>query len=236
MGIGMKTSTRLCSVRFAITLVTALAATACGGGGGGGGSGDGGSDSADGVRVLHGSIDAAPVDVVSSVSSSAVVSQAVFAGSKGYRSLRSGAQVLSLTRALNPGDVIASFNESITKGGRYSILLYGDGETFGLRTRLIVDEVPASISGVAVRVVNGVTGAATLAVSISGGGSESVGFGQNSQYIETSAGAVTISTARAADGRAVSSLTRTLEAGHAYTVLVAGEIGYYVKSVLFTDK
>lgn len=236
MGMYMKTMTRVCSIRFAVVLAATLSATACGGGGGGGGSGDGGSDSADGVRVFHGSIDAAPVDVISSVSSSAVVSQAVFAGSKGYRSLRAGEQVLSLTRALNSGDVIASFSENIAKGGRYSILLYGDGETFGLRTRLIVDEVPMSVSGAAVRVVNGVTGAASLNVSISGGASEKVGFGQNSEYIETSAGDVTISTSRAADGRAVSSVTRTLEAGRAYTVLVAGEIGYYVKSVLFTDK
>lgn len=230
----MKTTTLVCAFRFAIALTAALSATSCGGGGGG--SGDGGSDSADGVRVLHGSIDAAPVDVISSVASSAVVSQAVFAGSKGYRSVPSGAQVLSVTRALNSGDVIASFNETIAKGGRYSILLYGDGETFGLRTRLIVDEVPASISGVAVRVVNGVTGAASLTVSVSGGGSEQVGFGQNSKYIETSAGDVTIAASRAADGRPVSSLTRTLQAGRAYTVLVAGEIGYYVKSELFTDK
>jgi len=232
----MKTTVTTFALRFVMALAISLVATACGGGGGGGESGDGGSDSADGVRVLHGSIDAAPVDVISSVASSAVVSQAVFAGAKGYRSLRPGEQVLSLTRALNSGDVIASFNQNIAKGGRYSILLYGDGETFGLRTRLIVDEVPASISGAAVRVVNGVTGAASLNVSISGGGSEQVGFGQNSQYIETSAGDVTISTSRAADGRVVSSVTRTLQAGRAYTVLVAGEVGYYVKSVLFTDK
>ena len=232
----MKTTVTSFALRFVMTLAISLVATACGGGGGGGGSGDGGSDSADGVRVLHGSIDAAPVDVISSAASSAVVSQAVFAGAKGYRSLRSGEQVLSLTRALNPGDVIASFNQNIAKGGRYSILLYGDGETFGLRTRLIVDEVPASISGASVRVVNGVTGAASLNVSISGGGSEQIGFGQNSRYIETSAGDVTISTSRAADGRVVSSVTPTLQAGRAYTVLVAGEVGYYVKSVLFTDK
>lgn len=232
----MKKTDQSSSFRLIAVTVLAFAFTACGGGGGGGGSSDGGSDSADGVRVLHGSIDAAPVDVISSAASSAVVSQATFAGTKGYRSLSSGDQVLSLTRALNTGDVISSFNANIEKGGRYSILLYGDGDTFGLRTRLIVDEVPTDIAGAAVRVVNGVTGAAAINVSISGGGSEQVGFGQNSSYMEASPGDVTITTSRAADGQSVSSVTRTLQAGHSYTVLVAGEIGYYVKSVLFTDK
>lgn len=232
----MKKRDQARSVCLMVATVLAFTFTACGGGGGGGGSGDGGSDSADGVRVLHGSIDAAPVDVISSTASSAVVSQATFAGAKGYRSLRSGDQVLSLTRALNSGDVLASFNASIEKGGRYSILLYGDGDTFGLRTRLIIDEVPNDIAGAAVRVVNGVTGAAAISVSISGGGSEQVGFGQNSGYIQTSAGEVTITTSRAADGQRVSSVTRVLQSGRAYTVLVAGEVGYYVKSVLFTDK
>ncbi|MEY4700267.1 MAG: hypothetical protein RL326_454 [Pseudomonadota bacterium] len=232
----MKKRDQARSVCLMVATVLAFTFTACGGGGGGGGSGDGGSDSADGVRVLHGSIDAAPVDVISSTASSAVVSQATFAGAKGYRSLRSGDQVLSLTRALNSGDVLASFNASIEKGGRYSILLYGDGDTFGLRSRLIIDEVPNDIAGAAVRVVNGVTGAAAISVSISGGGSEQVGFGQNSGYIQTSAGEVTITTSRAADGQRVSSVTRVLQSGRAYTVLVAGEVGYYVKSVLFTDK
>jgi hypothetical protein len=137
---------------------------------------------------------------------------------------------------MNSGDVISSFNASIEKGGKYSILLYGDGETFGLRSRLIVDEVPKDIAGTAVRVVNGVTGAAAINVSVSGGGGEQVGFGQNSSYIEAGAGKVTITTSRAADGQRVSSITSTLQAGRAYTVLVAGEVGYYVKSVLFTDK
>ncbi len=232
----MKTNVRKYFFRCVIAVVVAVSSSACGGGGGGGGSGDGGSNSSDGVRVLHGSIDVAPVDVISSAGSGAVVSQAVFAGSKGYRSLGSGEQILSLTRSLNSGDVIASFNESIAKGGRYSILLYGDEETFGVRTRFIVDEIPASISGAAVRVVNGVTGAASLTVSVSGVAPQRVGFGQNSEYIETSAGEVTISTSRAADGQRVSSISRTLQAGRAYTVLVAGEIGYYVKSVLYTDK
>jgi hypothetical protein len=234
----MNTVSQMRSVRLMAATVLVSALTACGGGGGGGGGGssDGGSDSADGVRVLHGSIDAAPVDVISSAASSAIVTQATFAGSKGYRSLGSGDQVLSLTRAMNSGDVISSFSANIEKGGKYSILLYGDGETFGLRSRLIVDEVPKDIAGAVVRVVNGVTGAAALTVSVSGGGSEQVGFGQNSSYIGAGAGEVTITTSRAADGQRVSSITRTLQAGRAYTVLVAGEVGYYVKSVLFTDK
>lgn len=138
---------------------------ACGGGGGGGG---GGSTGGTGVRVLHGSIDSVPVDVVSSSSSSVVVSQAMFGLADSYKSLRSGAQILSLTKAFNTSQVVDSFSVDYAAGARYSILLYGDHGAFGVRTALIPDEFPASFDGSLVRVVDGMTGASALTVTASG--------------------------------------------------------------------
>ncbi len=223
---------------FCLSLACA-ALTACGGGGGGGGSSTGsggGSDSSYGVRVLHASVDAAPVDVISSSGSSALVSQQFFAGDKGYRSLPEGSQVLSLTRTLNPADVLASFSVDAGSASRYSILFYGDLQNLGLRTRLIEDEGPEDISGAAIRVVNGVAGAATLQVSITSADSQLVGFGQNSEYITTSAGELHIAAKRAADSSPAGSLVVNAQTGRAYTVLFAGEAGFYTKAVLFTDR
>lgn len=221
----------LCCVCVLCSLVLA----ACGGGGGSSTGGDGGSD-AYGVRVLHAAIDGSPVDVRSSLRTEPVLLQAVFAGTKGYRSIPSGEQTLALTKPFSSTDVVASFNTSVGSGDRYSILLYGDNLTFGLRARLITDDVPASINGAAVRVVNGVTGASSLVVTVDPGHVTQVGFGENSDYIQTAAGSVHIGAVRSSDGNVVVSTNQTLEEGHAYTLLIAGQIGYYVRSSIFVDK
>jgi hypothetical protein len=44
-----------------------------------------------------------------------------------------------------------------------------------------------------------------------------------------------VSTSRIADGQPASSNVLVAEQGKAYTVLVAGEIGYYSKGVIYTD-
>jgi hypothetical protein len=210
----------------------------CGGGGGGGGAavGDRGNDSSYGVRVFHAAIDAAPVDVNSSSRSGTVVSQQFFAGDMGYRSISSGPQVLSLTRAFNPGDVLASFSVNASSTARYSVLLYGDLQSSGLRTRLIEDSVPLDLSGAAIRVVHGIVGATALNVAISSGSSVVVGLGQNSDYVQVEPGDVKVEGFSAADGTAVGTLTVSTEAGRAYTVLFAGEAGFYSKPVSFVDR
>lgn len=212
---------------------------ACGGGGGGSGSGGGGGnsegDSSYGVRALHAVIDGAPVDIVSSASSSPLLSRQFFAGEKGYRSLPSAAQTLSLTRTGAPGDVYGSFAVSSENKERYSVLFYGDNSTFGLRSRLIKDEPPSSGGVTSLRVVNGLTRAAEVTVSVGGAPSEVVTFGQNTMYIPTGGGAVNVSVVRSADGYPVYTGPIELQPGKAYTLLLAGELGYYVKSVLFTD-
>jgi hypothetical protein len=228
--------TTLTTLLLALTLLL----TACGGGGGGGSSSGGGigggNDSSHGVRLFHAALDAAPVDVISSLGGSPVVSQQFFAGDKGYRSLSSGSQVLSLTRTLNPADVLASFSVTASSSDRYSILLYGDIQNIGLRARLIEDSVPQDISGSVIRVVNGVVGASALQVSISSGESVLVGFGQNSEYLAASVGDIRVAGRRAADGLPAGSVTVSAGAGRAYTVLFAGEAGFYTKAVAFSDR
>jgi hypothetical protein len=216
---------------------------ACGGGGGGtssGGSGGGGigRDSSSGVRVLHGAVDGSPVDLLSSLSGEPLETKIHFADSKGYRTVPDGAQTVSITRALNHDKVLDSF--SLISSGRdaYSILLYGDSTTFGLRAKLIEDVIPQGFSGAAVRFVNGATGASALSVNVSGWstGGTSVQFGSASDYIEAPAGNARITANRSADGLPAAALDYSLVAGRAYTVLIAGEVGYYSKGIVFVDR
>lgn len=224
---------RGCCLLTCLTVVSA-----CGGGGGGSDSGSSSGDaggSPDGIRVLHGAIDAAPVDLISSLNGSTLVSQVTFAGDKSYRRAPSGSQVFSLTRAFSPSQVVATVAADVASGGRYSVLLYGDVETFGLRTSLIEDVVPSEFSGSLIRFVNGVTGAS--AVQASGGEARAtVAFGGASDYLGVSPGAdVPVVVVRSADGAPAVSSRVSLSEGGAYTFLIAGEVSFYVKGVLFRD-
>lgn len=224
---------------FGAVLALTVGLAACGGGGGGGGSssGGGGSDSSSGVRVLHAAIDGLPVDVISSARGAAVTSKVYFADQKGYRSLSSGAQSLSLVSSLNTGDVVASFDVSSSGDDAYSILMYGSLNGSGLRVRLIEDAVPEDFSGALVRFVHGVAGASSIIVNAVGGeGPQQVSLGSVSDYIAVAPGSVRLTASRGADSQRLMSITEDLEEGRAYTVLVAGEAGYYTKGVLFRDR
>jgi len=206
---------------------------ACGGGGGGSGSE---GNASYGVRALHASIDGAPVDISSSAASSPVLTQQVFAGAQGYRSLPDTAQTVTLTKTQTPSEMYGSFTLTPASTDRYTLLLYGDHAAFGLRTRLIKDEIPtASDGGAFIRVINGVTQAAEVSVVVGASPSEVVPFGENTQYLPTAAGAVNVSAVRTADGSMIRSGVIETKPGKAYTLLLAGQLGYYVTSVLFED-
>jgi hypothetical protein len=187
--------------------------------------------------VLHAVIDGAPVDVFSSSGSAVLASKVFFADSKGYSNLPSGAQTIRLTRALDQGNEVASVSVTSSGDDSFSILYYGSFNGAGVRAKLLEDVAPTDISGAAVRFVNGLTGASTLLVNASGSaGAQQVTLGEASDYMMVAAGDVRLTANSAAGGGAVLSMTESLEQGGAYTVLVAGEAGYYTKGVVFRDR
>lgn len=220
-------------LRCTAVLCTLMTLIACGGGGRGGGSE---GDSSYGVRVLHAAIDGAPVDITSSAAASPVLTQQVFAGTKGYRSLPEALQSLNLTRSQAASDVIGSFAVSVASTDRYSLLLYGHTASFGPKTRLIKDEIPTTSDGSAfIRVVNAVTQAAEVSIVVGSSPREAVSFGGHTPYIPTTPGAVNVSVVRTVDGAAIRAGAIEAKPGRAYTLPLAGELGYYVKSVVFED-
>lgn len=229
------------SAFFLILFATllSLAVVACGGGGGGGDSSSQ-SESKEGIRVLHASIEAAPVDVLSSVSESPIISQAFFADRLGYHSLAKEVQTLSLTRALSPSRVVASFEVDGASLKRGSLLLFGDVSTFGLRAKLLEDRFPEVIPQSVLRLIHGATGASAVRVQILAAGEslveEVVDFGDESSYLDIPVEeSLQVVVRRLIDGRLLASPTLTFEQGKAYTLLVAGEVDYYLKTVLYRD-
>jgi hypothetical protein len=178
-------------------------------------------------------IDAPPLEVVSSLSSSPV-DTARFGERSFYGALSTGAQTLTVSPRLEPGRTLGSFGISVASGERRSIVIYGEEES-GIQSALLDDapgEIPAGQA--VVRFVNGVASAGEIGVTITGGeAGVDLPQGGASFHQPVPPGAQTI-TVRAGE-RAIFSGARNFESGRAYTVLVAGEAGYFVTVTVFED-
>jgi hypothetical protein len=217
---------------FLISIVSLL--TACGGGGGGGsGGGDEPGTSRRGARILHGAIEGSPVDLVSSLQG--IVKTSRFADNTEYTELQSGTQILNLYRTKDLTSPLAT--RQITNSGdqKQTVVFYGDRDNFGLRASIISEEFPEVPEGVAlVRIIHAVVGASSLEASLSSG-TIIAGFGSASTYGTTSPGLKSISVIRSADRTVIDGVSFTAQEGKAYTIFVAGEIGYLVISRLLEE-
>jgi hypothetical protein len=130
--------------------------------------------------------------------------------------------------------VIGSFDITANGDTAVSILLYGANESTGLKAKLINDDVPAAFDGAVVRVVNGALGSGNVSVSLAGGTTLTVPYATASEYVQVPLGSVSVS-ASSGSG-ALPSTTINAESDRAYTVLLGGEMGYYVATRTFTDR
>jgi len=227
------------SLRFLLTtLVLAVLVSGCGGGGGGGGGGSASASAETGVRVLHGAIDATPADVtVATITGQAVVvSGGKFGEPTLYGALAVGPQSITMTRALTPSVVIGSQTIEVGERQRFTYLLYGDNASFGLSARVFSDDPGVYTDGEGkIRVINGVTGAARVTVSVDGKIVGEASFGGSLDYISLAIGIHQVSLRRSADNASLGSVQVTVQAESASTIFVAGEIDYYTKVSLVSD-
>ncbi len=206
------------------------------GGGGGGGSGEKGSSKnkptsnvkGTAIRILHGAIDANPVDLYSSLKEDKLGSS-FFAESSFFVSLPSGEQVLKLVRATSL-DQISAFPITVEKDSRRTLLLYGNVEKFGLSTNLVEDNRPEILNGMsAFRVAHALIGAsavsATLGDVVITDGTQSGGI---SSYIEVPAGDFELKINRTVDKRSLFSGLISLAESRTYTFLITGEVDYLI--------
>jgi hypothetical protein len=237
-----RSSKKGCGYIFTFTAALLLMTAGCGGGGSTTTSRAQSSSDPYGVRVLHAAVDAAPVDLISSLKPQGqLVSQAFFAENhtdSGYRSLPQGEQTLSLTKHRSLSEAIASFNISSSSTDRYSILLYGSLQNFGLKAKLIKDELPADGNTTPhLRLVNGVSGAGGINVVSPDIGLIGLTTGQESEYLALKGPSeVSINARRSSDGAGLGSANFKAESGAVYTVLFAGEAGFYTKVLVYRDR
>lgn len=222
---------------FALSISVSAGLTACGGGGGGGSSTSGtGRSASTGIRILHAAIDASPVDIYTSNSVTAIQTGR-FALDSVYAGLKTGEQILTLTKAKDPTQSIAALPVTVEKSQHYSLLLYGNNESLGLSTNLYLDAPGKPSKGSALlRIVHGLVGAAGITSVVDAAEvSSSLPFGSASDYVEVAAGDHNIFVRRASDSTLVSSGVQSLASGGAYTLLVTGEVGFRVFARLYAD-
>lgn len=219
------------TIRLGFGILFLFAAGGCGGGGGSGSGG--GSSASTGVRILHAAIDAPPLEVVSSARDG-VVDTARFGEVSLYGGLGLGTQTLVVRPVLESTRTVGSFEVTVSQNERRSIVVYGTEEG-GLRNA-ILDDAPGTIPNdkAVVRVVNGLAGASDIAVTITGaeaGLDLDPGSGSFHQPVDPGAQTITVRS----PSRTVFSGARVFEVGKAYTVLVAGEDGYFITVTMFED-
>lgn len=214
-------------------MLALLMVTGCGGGGGGGGSAGGGDSADTGIRVLHAVIDAPPLELVVS-GAPKVIQTARFGERVHYGAIGSGPQVVTVRRVGESARVGSEFGVTVANNDRRSVLVFGEEET-ALGTVLFEDSPGEVPSGKAVvRVVNGVASARRVAVSVGDDDDErEIDLGQSSPYLPVSPGASTV-TVRDGAGTILTA-ARAFEVGRAYTVLLAGERGYFVTATVLVD-
>ena len=208
-------------------LVMSLSLASCGGGGGGGGSGS----SRTGARLLHGSIDSAPYNLISSNDPTVVVATARFGEASDRRGIGKGEQILSIgiTKGAEPNKF--SFPITVDKGFKQSILLFGNVEDGNLGANLINDDAGEIPSGSSmVKVINGVNSAAAVIATLTGIEPVEVSFGSSSEYVQISPGVYDFTVKRKSDGNQFYSSQVTFEKNKAYSLWIGGE-GQYLVSV-----
>jgi len=217
-----------------LTVFLSLQLAACGGGGGGGG---GTSRPATGVRLLHGGIDVSPLEVVSGGDPTKSSGITKFGDASNYLALDTGVQIISLHRA-NTNEIIGQLSADVKKGELRTIIISGSrAQTNGVVVNANLGVPPQlDSSSAAIRVAHGAYGAATIsAVLGSTALAQPIGFAEVSDYQVVPAGGVSVSVTRSVDGAALYSGSFDANAGASYTVFVAGEIGYYIKTSVISD-
>ncbi len=219
---------QICAVLFLCFLPS------CGGGGGGGGEG---SNDSDGVRVLHGALELAPLDIFV-VGETETVQSVRFAGESFYRSIVKGPVSLQLTVRNRPSQVVRSIDFESSAGVRYTVFAAGsESSSAGLSVRLFTDDPGDIPDGEgALRFLHGTVGASSLLFRLSDGNSTTVPFGGVSQYRFLPAGIYQFTVVREADGRALGSGEVTIENGGAVSLVFSGDTEQFVTAQVYPDR
>ena len=210
---------------------------ACGGGGGGGDGGDGaaGRTTSTAVRLIHGAVAVAPLQVIIGEQ---LVSEDAYAQSSNFVQVPSGPAEIILRRAKSTDGSFRTLAANLEPETEYSLFLFGGIKDGSDEVKLIEEPVTRPEEGFArVRVLNALAGSSGLRLSgtsLQSNGVSAV-FGASSGFVESLSGPVSI-TVSSNNGVPLSTLAVNLADRGELTILISGssDVGF-VTTTLFED-
>ncbi len=209
---------------FAILILLAL--TSCSGGGGGGegeGSSRSGRTTKTAIRVIHSSVDAVPLGLVSN---GVFLNKFDYLGESEFYDVAEGANALTLVTGDRVSQAIKSLSIDALKSTEYTLFAYGAERDREFRVEVLPEPVLRPEDGMSrVQVLHGLSDVSSINFTIGTEGSRSVAFGKTSGFIDLPVGTypVTITGSR---GNLLGSLNVNLENRGEATVVVAGKVDY----------
>lgn len=226
-----------------IVLIATLTACSGGGGGGGGSSNSSSRNAKYGLRVLHAALDAAPLNVYSSLKPGQSLATVRFGLDSFYLGLPTGDQILSLFKGDNASAELLTQAVSINKDLKQTLLYYGNNAGLGIHSALLTDQVPMLEQGLsALRFIHACAGAQSLRFGVNDTVSAAFNelgadlqYGSASQYFNITSGILQLRAFRQADSKEIVSSAKALESGKAYTIVIMGQVDYLVLAQDYLD-
>lgn len=220
---------QILSVAFALSLATGPSACS-GGGGGDGGGGSGGRTSSTGVRIIHSSLDEAPLTVsIDGVP----VQTASYLETVDFSPVEEGARPVWLDRANSTSERIFVTTQPFEKETEYTLFVWGEARTDERRVSIVPEAIQRPEKGQAlVRFAQGYDGGGRFALRCGSTSSEFVRHGSVTEYLPIAVGPQNCDVV-SEDGGRVSSLTFEPADRSDATVVLSGseEIGFRVVRV-----
>lgn len=207
------------------SMLATITLTACGGGGGGG---DEGATATQGVRILHGAIEGAPVDVVATTENATETLVGTFRFAEvGLAPLEEGKTTISVRSRGSNRRTLTTLPLVATEGRTPNLLITGrPDEPFAITKILPTPPDDLADEGQHLRLVHGVSRAADILIVVNGRQFTQVGYGKDSAFLPvaaTTSNTLQITALRLADSLNLGTAQIDTSNGQLWTVFFGGE-------------
>ncbi len=197
-----------------------LLLSSCGGGGGGG---DSRRTRDTAIRIIHGSLDGAPVEITFDAEDEEAVRKAAFGEGSSFRRVEAGPIALNVERANSQGVGLGIVSAELENETEYTIFINGEARTGSIRATLLPEAVLQPEVGMArVQLLHGVENLGRLRLRVGGELSTAISRGAASSFMDIVSGPQSFEVLNA-DGGVVARLSLEVEDQSEITILAAGD-------------
>lgn len=221
---------QLIIIRLSLIMIFSLAAGCSGGGGGdnnsAGGNDDDGSNrvtNKSAVRIIHSSIDAVPLGILSN---GVFLGESSFLGKNKFYNIGLGANLLTLTRGARVNQPVKSLNVEVADKTEYTVFVYGAEKDNEFNVKVLPEPIMRPASGMSrFQVLNGLSDASAIKFSIASTANQVVPFGDTSGFLDLPTGVYDVLVSGSTGG-ALGVVSVNLAEKAEITLVVSGKLEY----------